>query len=108
MQLEANTREAMVHRASRENGKGNVMAAVESITIVSLGKWLIGAILAPWLWYERKRLDALTKRFDICSSEWKEGHFTKEETKEQIGLRLEPVHQKLDMIYNEVVKLREN
>ena len=76
------------------------MPVGETVTLASIGKWLVGLILAPWLWHERKRVDALTSKLG-------EKHFTKEETKEQIGLRLEPVHQKLDMIYDEVTKKRQ-
>jgi len=98
MQFADSNNKEVEREASRRN-EGKVMPVGESISLASIGKWLVGLVLAPWLWHERKRVDKLTVKMS-------EKHFTKEETKEQIGLRLEPVHQKLDMIYDEVTKKR--
>ena len=62
-------------------------------------KFLIGLILAPWLWYERRRTDALEKKLNQF--------YSKEEVKEQIELRNRPIIDKLDMIYNELMKKRD-
>ena len=72
-------------------------------TVVSIGllKWLSGLILFPWLWYEGKRVDALTATLDKRLSE----HYTKKEVKEQITLRNQPIIDKLDMIYNKLEKI---
>ena len=76
---------------------------VETVAGIGLLKWLSGLILFPWLWYERRRLDALTVTLDRRLAE----HFTKEEVKEQIMLRNKPIIDKLDMIYNELQKIGE-
>ena len=53
------------------------MPVGESVTLAAMAKWLVGLVLAPWLWYEKKRLDKLKE--DVALH-----HFTKDETKEQI------------------------
>ena len=63
--------------------QGSVMP-VETITLASIGKWLIGLVLAPWLWHERKRVDALTAKMA-------DKHYTKDETKEKIEDKLAPI-----------------
>lgn len=63
-------------------------------------KYLLGLVLAPWLWHERKRVDALQKEL--------QGYYTKEEVKEQIELRNQPIIDKLDMIYKELLRMRKD
>lgn len=71
----------------------------ETVGAFGLLKWLVGLVLAPWLWHERKRLDELNQRLS--------DHYTKEEVKEQIQLRNKPIIDKLDMIYNKLEKIGE-
>ena len=71
---------------------------VETITLAGTLKWLVGLILVPWLWHERKRTDKLEEAMSAK-------HYTKDETKEQILLRLKPIEDKLDMIYDELKRL---
>jgi len=78
--------------------------SVEAITLASVMKWLVGLVLAPWLWHERKRVDNLKEEL----SEHKAEQYTKEEVKEQIALRNKPIIDKLDMIYGELQKLRKD
>ena len=59
-------------------------------------KFLVGLVLAPWLWFERKRTDALEKKLSE--------YYNKEEVEEQIELRNKPIIDKLDMIYNEICR----
>ena len=70
--------------------QGTVMPAVETITLASIGKWLTGLILVPWLWYERKRVDALQTKL--------ESYYTKEEVKEKIEDKLEPMKRDISWI----------
>ena len=64
--------------------QGRIMS-VEAVSLAAIGKWLIGLVLAPWLWYERKRVDKLEKYIAT--------HFlTKEEVKEQIKDKTAPLH----------------
>ena len=64
-----------VTEADRE--REDVMAIGESITLASVLKWMVGLVLAPWLWHERKRLDKLKEDVEKF-------HYTKDEIKEQI------------------------
>jgi len=64
--------------ASREVKGRVVMPVGETVTLASIGKWLVGLVLAPWLWHERKRVDELKEKLS-------EHHYTKDETKEQIA-----------------------
>jgi hypothetical protein len=73
---------------------------VTEITVASLGKWVGGLILAPWLWYERKRFDKLKENIE-------RHYYTKIEAVEQIELRSRPIIEKLDMIHNDVTMLRQ-
>jgi len=67
--------------------QGRVVMPVEStITLAAIGKWLTGLILMPWLWYERKRVDKLEKH--IATK-----HFTKEEVKEHIADKTDPIRE---------------
>lgn len=52
----------------------------ETAGAVGILKWLVGLVLAPWLWHERKRVDELTQKLSEQNSE----HYTKEEVKEAI------------------------
>lgn len=67
---------------------------------IGILKWFVGLILAPWLWHERKRVDALQKELS--------SYYTKEEVKEQIELRNQPIIDKLDMIYKELLRIRKD
>lgn len=69
----------------------------ETVGAIGIVKWLVGLILAPWLWHERKRVDELNKRLAE--------HYSKEEVKEQIQLRNQPIIDKLDMIYDKLEKI---
>lgn len=89
MQLADNNQCEVDRLASRET-QGIVMPAVETLTIASIGKYLIGLVLAPWLWYERKRVDKLTEKL--------EGFYTKEEVKEKIEDKLAPMRTDLSWI----------
>ena len=78
MQLETNIREGMVRRVTEaDREREDVMAIGESITLASVLKWMVGLVLAPWLWHERKRLDKLKEDVEKF-------HYTKDEIKEQI------------------------
>lgn len=98
MQPQTETREGMVHRTTISHGKGNVMPVAES-SILALGKWFISVILIPFLWYEHRRIDKISDKI-------REEHFTKQETKEQIGLRNKPIIDKLEMIHEELKEIR--
>ena len=52
----------------------------ETAGAVGILKWLVGLVLAPWLWHERKRVDELTQKLSEQNNE----HYTKEEVKEAI------------------------
>jgi len=52
----------------------------ETAGAVGILKWLVGLVLAPWLWHERKRVDELTQKLSEQNIE----HYTKEEVKEAI------------------------
>jgi septal ring factor EnvC (AmiA/AmiB activator) len=78
MQLETNIREGMVRGVTATNTeRDDVMPIGESITLASVLKWMVGLVLAPWLWHERKRLDKLKEDVEKF-------HYTKDEIKEQI------------------------
>jgi len=70
----------------------------ESAAAVGVLKWLVGLVLAPWLWHERKRVDKLKEELA--------DKYSKEEVKEQIDLRNKPIIDKLDMIYTELQRMR--
>jgi len=75
-----------VDREASERDKGRIVMPVgDTVSLADIGKWLIGIVLAPWLWHERKRVDKLTKKLS-------ESHFTKEEVKEQIKDKTTPLH----------------
>jgi len=75
------------------------MPVAETVTLASVGKWLVGLVLLPWMLYERKRVDALFGKMY-------RDYYSKEETKEQIHLRNKPLVDKLDMIHRDVIALR--
>lgn len=75
---------------STGKAKGIDMPAVETVTLASLGKYLIGLVLAPWLWYERKRVDKLTEQL--------KDFYTKAEVKEKIEDKLEPMKRDISWI----------
>lgn len=67
-------------------------------------KWLVGLILAPWLWHERKMREQLQSQVDRHS----ENYFTKGEVKELIELHNRPIIVKLDLIHQEIQSNRGN
>ena len=80
--------------------QGRVMS-VEAASLAAIGKWLIGLVLAPWLWYERKRVDKLEKY--IAS------HFlTKEEVREQIKDKTTPLHHDMQEVKDTMKIVSEN
>ena len=60
------------------------MPVGESITLASIGKWILSVILIPWLgylsWRQNKLKESLGKDY-----------YTKEETKEKIEDKLAPI-----------------
>tara|TARA_R100000951_G_C2522068_1_gene143720 strand:+ start:207 stop:530 length:324 start_codon:yes stop_codon:yes gene_type:complete len=56
-----------------------------AVGILSALKWLVGLVLAPWLWHERKRVDELTQKLNEQNND----HYTKEEVKEAINDKTE-------------------
>ena len=88
----------MDRTAPEENEEGiKEMPVGESITLAALGKWLVGLILAPWLWYERKRLDAVIKAVQ-------EKYYTKDEVKEKIEDKLAPMQRDISWIRDHLEK----
>jgi len=82
--------------------KGRVVMPVgETVSLVSIGKWLIGLVLAPWLWYERKRVDKLEKTISAS-------YFTKEEVKEQIKDKTSPLQDDLKEVKETMKIMSEN
>ena len=77
------------------------MPVETTITLAAVGKWLIGIVLAPWLWYERKRVDKLEK---IISSHY----FTKEEVKEQIKDKTTPLHEDMQEVKETMKVMADN
>ena len=89
MQLTNNYKYALDQDAPAE-AKGIEMPVGETITLASLGKYLIGLVLAPWLWFERKRVDRLQEKLD--------DFYTKEEVKEKIEDKLAPIQKDVEWI----------
>ena len=58
---------------------------VETAGALGVLKWLVGLVLAPWLWHERKRVDELTQKLNEQNND----HYTKEEVKEAINDKTE-------------------
>ena len=77
------------------------MPVETTITLAAVGKWLIGLVLAPWLWYERKRVDKLEK---IIASQF----FTKDEVKEQIKDKTTPLHHDMKEVKETMKVVSEN
>jgi len=75
--------------------------SAELVAVGSVLKWLVGLVLAPWLWHERKLRESLQRQLD-------KGYFNKSEVKEQIELRNKPIIDKLDLIYQELVASRKH
>jgi len=68
----------MDREAPREAKSGiSSMPVGETVSLAALGKWLVGLVLAPWLWYERKRVDKIIESL-------RDKHYTKDEVKEKI------------------------
>ena len=88
-------------RESPSANQGRVMPVGETVTLASIGKWLIGLVLAPWLWHERKRVDALTAKLS-------EKHFTKEEVREQIKDKTDPLHQDINEVKETMKVMSDN
>ena len=80
-----NNNQCEVDREASTTTKGRVeMPVGETITLASIGKWVLGVILIPWLsyltWRQNKLKESLNKDF-----------YTKEETKEKIEDKLAPI-----------------
>ena len=88
-------------REASERNQGRVVMPVETIGLATVGKWLVGLILAPWLWYERKRVDKLEKVIAKY-------HFTKEEVKEQINDKTNPLQEDMKEVKETMKVVSEN
>ena len=73
--------------------------SVETVAVWSIGKWLIGLVLAPWLWYEKKKREELQRQLDT-------NYYTKTEVEQQMDLRDNLVLVKLEVIHTELKLLR--
>ena len=88
----------MDRTAPRENEEGiEQMPIGESLTLAAVLKWLVGLVLAPWLWYERKRLDSVIEAM-------REKHYTKDEVKEKIEDKLAPMQRDISWIRTHLEK----
>ena len=102
MQPQTNTRATVVHRTASQNQQGRInMPVGEVVTLASLGKWLVGLILAPWLWYERKRVDKLREELTGM-------YFTKLEVKEQISGKTDPLQEDMKEVRDTMKVMSEN
>jgi hypothetical protein len=82
----------MDREAPREVKSGiSSMPVGETVSLAALGKWLVGLVLAPWLWYERKRVDKIIESL-------RDKHYTKDEVKEKIDDKLEPMKRDISWI----------
>lgn len=70
---------------------------VEPMSALELVKWVLGIIIIPWLWFERRRVDSI--RADM---------YTRDEVREQIGLRQQPLVDKLDRIHEDIKSINRN
>ena len=84
--------------SERAHKQGIEVMPVETISLAAIGKWLVGLVLAPWLWYERKRVDALQSKLD--------GYYTKDEVKEKIEDKLAPIQRDVSWIRETMEKDR--
>ena len=92
MQSKNFNQRSMDRETPRETPEGiSSMPVGESISLAALGKWLVGLILAPWLWYERKRVDKIIESL-------RDKHYTKDEVKEKIEDKLEPMKRDISWI----------
>ena len=101
MQPQTNTRATVVHRATSQIGRNDVMPVGEAVTLAAIAKWLVGLVLAPWLWYERKRVDKL--REDLTGL-----YYNKEETKEQIIGKTDPLQEDMKEVKETMKLMSEN
>lgn len=101
MQL-TNHNQCGVDKEASRAYQGRVVMPIETtITLAAVGKWLIGLVLAPWLWYERKRVDKLET---LIASH----HFTKEEVKEQIRDKTTPLQDDMHEVKETMKVVSEN
>ena len=77
------------------------MPVETTMTLAAIGKWLIGLVLAPWLWYERKRVDKLEQVIA-------QYHFTKDEVKEQIADKTTPLQEDMKEVKETMKVVSEN
>ena len=77
------------------------MPVGETITLASVGKWLVGLVLAPWLWHERKRLDKLKEDVEKF-------HYTKDEIKEQIENKTSGIREDVNEVKETMKIMSEN
>lgn len=54
--------------------------SVEAAGAWGIGKWLVGLVLAPWLWHERKRVDKLNDKLNEKLNDY----YNKQEVREVI------------------------
>lgn len=90
MQQSTPSHQTVAEEATAETQGRIDMPVGESITLAAVGKYLIGLVLAPWLWYERKRVDKLQDKLD--------NFYTKDEVKEKIEDKLEPMKRDISWI----------
>ena len=101
MQLADNNECTVVRRPQAEDKGIEEMPVGEAVSLASVGKWLVGLVLAPWLWHERKRVDKLTEALA-------QSHFTKEETKEQIKDKTHTLHRDVTEVKDTMKIMSEN
>ena len=91
MQLTDSNECSVDKRSSRAHQEGIEEMPAETVGLAAVGKWLIGLVLAPWLWYERKRVDKIIEVL-------RDKHYTKEEVKEKIEDKLAPMQRDISWI----------
>ena len=101
MQPQTNPREAVVHRTTASYSRGTKVMPVETITLAAVAKWLVGLVLAPWLWYERKRVDKLKE--DLTGL-----YFTKKEVMHNIRDKTDPLQEDMKEVRDTMKIMAEN
>ena len=81
----------MDRTAPRENEEGIEQVPVETISLAAIGKWILGVILLPWLAF-------LTVVQRKTTEDLKQNHYTKDEVKEKIEDKLEPMKRDISWI----------
>ena len=73
--------------SSRAIQQGIDSMSVEALSIATLGKWFLGGIAFPWVWWVTKRQMAINKDY-----------YTKDEVKEKIEDKLAPIQTDIQWI----------